>query len=74
MLNSGLQVSLSFSFIDGRLPKESQIKMIYGICSYVLQNWIENPTSTFTTELAYDRKLIVDTSIKRSDDVSLNVK
>lgn len=74
LLGTGLNVSVSFNFLDGRLPKESQIKMVYGVCNTVLHNWIENPTSTFTTELAYNRKLIVDTSKACVDEISIKKK
>lgn len=74
LLNSGLELNVSFNFVDDRLPKETQIKMVYGICNSTLRNWIENPTSTFTTELAFGRKLIVDTSNYIVDEVSINVE
>jgi len=74
LLHSGLDVNVSFNFTDGRLPKESQIKMVYGVCNNTLRNWIEHPTCTFTTELAHGRKLIVDTSQSCVDEVSINKK
>lgn len=74
MLNSGLEISVSFNFIDGRLPKESQIKTVYGVCNTSLRKWLEKPTSTFTTELCLGRKLIVDTTKECVDEVSLQVE
>lgn len=62
LLNSGLEVSVSFNFVDGRLPKEGHVKIIYGVCNSSLKDWIENPTTTFTTELAFGHKISVDTS------------
>lgn len=73
LMGSGINIAVSFHFMDGRLPDESQIRMIYGLCNTVLHKWIETPSTTFTTHLAYDRKLIVDTSNGRVDEVSMKV-
>lgn len=74
LIDSGLEVAVSFHFTDGRLPKESQVKMVYGLCNSVLRHWIENPTSTFTTELAHGRKLVIDTTRERVDEMSTTIK
>lgn len=74
LFNSGLEVNVTFNFTDGRLPQETHIKMVYGVCNSILREWIEEPTSIFTTELAFGRKLAVDTSKGIVDELSLNVK
>ena len=73
LFKSGLELKVTFNFVDGRLPQETQIKMVYGVCNSTLREWIEFPTTTFTTELAFGRKLIVDTSKETIDDVDMNV-
>ena len=62
LTNSGISLNVYFNFIDGKLFAENQIKMVYGICSSSLKKWIEDPTSPFTTELAFGDKIIIDTS------------
>lgn len=41
LFNNPLELHISFNFIDGRLPNESTIKMVYGICNMQLEQWLE---------------------------------
>lgn len=58
LLNGGLSVKVDLTFVDGCIPNESNVKMVYGICNTVLQNWL-NDIDSFTSETAFDQKLVM---------------
>ncbi len=69
LYNECLNVSVTFNFLDGRLPKESQIKIVYGICNRILGEWLGKSTG-FKTQLTPNRKLIVNIPNLTVDEVS----
>ena len=69
LIGDCVQLAVSFSFTDGRLPKESQIKIVYGICNSALTKWLEKSTG-FKTQLTPNRKLIVNIPNNTVDEVT----
>jgi hypothetical protein len=56
-VNSSLSLRATFSFMDGRLPSDTQIKMVYGVCNCALSEWLK--INTLTTQLTSDAKLTI---------------
>lgn len=56
--HSILELHVTFNFIDHRLPNESNIKMVYGVCNKVLENWLEKYSSLIVSELINNDKLV----------------
>lgn len=71
LFNSSLSLNVSFNFIDGRLPSSSCVKMVYGVCNAALEEWLTS-SEYFTTELAFDRKLVINKGRCRELSVGVN--
>jgi hypothetical protein len=69
LINECLSVAVSFNFNDGRLPKESQIKIVYGVCNNVLVKWLEK-CSGLKIQLSHDSKLTFNIPNNTVDETS----
>lgn len=59
MFNNPIELQISFNFIDGRLPNESTIKMVYGICNMQLEQWLEKFGFSVPMRLCDDKTLVI---------------
>lgn len=59
LFNNPLELHVSFNFVDGRLPNESTIKMVYGVCNMQLEQWLEKFGYYVPMRLRDDQELVL---------------